>query len=97
MNSRDKRIQDNRDKKEYSIFAKSKIFSENVWCPFCYGSGSMRRRKGRKNLDPRIEIIICTRCKGMRRVWAMRNSKLWKKAMQVVPGIWPGMRKSKVI
>lgn len=81
----DERLRD----KEYNIFARSNVHSESVWCPFCYGSGQMRRRLGRKNLDPRIEIVPCSRCKGKRRVWVKKGSQLYKKAIDIVPGLWP--------
>lgn len=75
--------------KDYSIWGKTGVCTESVWCPFCYGTGLTRKRLGRKDLDPRITIERCIRCKGMRRIWVNKDSSLYKKAKNLVIGLWP--------
>ena len=81
---------------EYSPTDKaSTAHTESVWCAFCYGSGLRRHRSS--GLDPRITIKSCTRCKGRKRLWVAKGTELHILGLKIIPGLFPGIRKSKAL
>ena len=72
----------------------SGVYTESVWCPFCFGLGLRRHRAS--GMDPRVQVKTCTRCKGRKKIWVQKYSELWEKSRRFVPGLGPGIRKSKL-
>jgi len=82
----------NFEKSDYSD-VNNGICTTSVWCIFCYGTGLRRHRAS--GIDPRIDIKTCSRCKGRKRIWVRKGSDLERAGSSIVPGLYPGIRKSK--
>lgn len=67
-------------------------FTSTTWCIWCYGTGL--RRIAHSN-SPRVEIKTCSRCKGRKKIWVKEGSELHKAGEKIVPGLYPGIRKTK--
>ena len=82
------------DTTDYSRFNNG-ICTISCWCLFCFGSGLRRHRS--HSIDPRITIKTCARCHGARRLFVRKDSQFHKKSIGITPGLWPGIRKSKIL
>lgn len=75
-------------------WGKSEAHTIPTWCVWCYGTGLRRHRS--HSIDPRVTIKTCNRCKGRKKIWVREGSNLHKAGESFTPGLYPGLRKSKL-